>query len=73
MATINLNINGKKQTVDANAKTLVLWVLRDHLNLVGKTAARYSLYLLPLTVSVLLTFATGNGTFKNYPVMKKGV
>jgi len=35
MATINLNINGKKQVVDVDPKTPMLWVLRDHLNLVG--------------------------------------
>ena len=35
MATINLNVNGKQQTVDVDPKTPVLWVLRDHLNLVG--------------------------------------
>lgn len=35
MATIQLNINGKKQTVNVDPKTPVLWVLRDHLNLVG--------------------------------------
>ncbi|MDX2249245.1 MAG: (2Fe-2S)-binding protein [Bacteroidia bacterium] len=35
MATINLNINGKQQTVDIDPKTPVLWVLREHLNLVG--------------------------------------
>lgn len=35
MATINLKINGKKQTVDVNPNTPVLWVLRDHLDLVG--------------------------------------
>jgi len=35
MATINLNINGKKQVVEVDPKTPVLWVLRDHLNLVG--------------------------------------
>ena len=35
MAKINLNINGKKQVVDVDPKTHVLWVLRDHLNLVG--------------------------------------
>jgi len=35
MAAINLNINGKQQTVDVDPKTPVLWVLRDHLNLVG--------------------------------------
>jgi isoquinoline 1-oxidoreductase alpha subunit len=35
MATINLNINDKKQVVDVDPKTPLLWVLRDHLNLVG--------------------------------------
>lgn len=35
MAAINLNVNGKKQTVEVDPKTPMLWVLRDHLNLVG--------------------------------------
>lgn len=35
MATFNLTVNGKKQTVEVDATTPVLWVLRDHLNLVG--------------------------------------
>jgi aerobic-type carbon monoxide dehydrogenase small subunit (CoxS/CutS family) len=35
MATINLNVNGTKQSVNVDPKTPVLWVLRDHLNLVG--------------------------------------
>jgi isoquinoline 1-oxidoreductase subunit alpha len=35
MATITLTVNGKNQTVDVDPKTPVLWVLRDHLNLVG--------------------------------------
>lgn len=35
MATFNLNVNGKKQAVDVDPKTPMLWVLRDHLNLVG--------------------------------------
>jgi aerobic-type carbon monoxide dehydrogenase small subunit (CoxS/CutS family) len=35
MATINLTINGKQQAVNVDPKTPVLWVLRDHLNLVG--------------------------------------
>jgi len=34
MATI-LNINGKKETVDAAAGTPLLWVLRDHLKMTG--------------------------------------
>jgi len=35
MAKINLNINGKDQVVDVDPKTPLLWVLRDHLDLVG--------------------------------------
>lgn len=35
MATINLNINGKEQKVDVDPATPILWVLRDHLHLVG--------------------------------------
>lgn len=35
MASINLNVNGKKQGVDVDPKTPMLWVLREHLNLVG--------------------------------------
>ena len=35
MAIFNLNINGKKQQVDVDADTPMLWVLRDHLDLVG--------------------------------------
>ncbi|MBX2916601.1 MAG: (2Fe-2S)-binding protein [Cyclobacteriaceae bacterium] len=35
MTTFNLTVNGKKQTVEVDATTPVLWVLRDHLNLVG--------------------------------------
>ena len=35
MAAINLNVNGKKQTVNVEPATPVLWVLRDHLDLVG--------------------------------------
>ncbi len=35
MAALNLNVNGKKQIVDVDPNTPVLWVLRDHLNLVG--------------------------------------
>lgn len=35
MAAITLNVNGKQQTVDVDPKTPVLWVLREHLNLVG--------------------------------------
>lgn len=35
MAAINLTVNGKQQTVDVDPKTPVLWVLREHLNLVG--------------------------------------
>jgi len=35
MATINLNVNGQSQSVDVDPSTPVLWVLRDHLDLVG--------------------------------------
>lgn len=35
MTTFNLNINGKKQQVDVDPATPILWVLRDHLGLVG--------------------------------------
>ena len=35
MAIYNLNINGKMQQVDVDPATPMLWVLRDHLNLVG--------------------------------------
>ena len=35
MAVINLNINGKKLSLDVDPKTPLLWILRDHLDLVG--------------------------------------
>ena len=35
MAEFSLSINGKKQKVDVDPSTPLLWVLRDHLNLVG--------------------------------------
>lgn len=35
MANFNLKINGKNQEVEVDASTPVLWVLRDHLKLVG--------------------------------------
>ena len=35
MAIFNLNINGKKQQLDVDPATPLLWVLRDHLGLVG--------------------------------------
>lgn len=35
MATLNLKVNNKNYTVDVDPNTPVLWVLRDHLNLVG--------------------------------------
>ena len=35
MAVFNLSINGKNTTVDLDPKTPLLWVLRDHLDLVG--------------------------------------
>ncbi len=35
MATFNLKINGEKHQVDVDPSTPTLWVLRDHLNLLG--------------------------------------
>lgn len=35
MASFNLKVNGKKHQVDVDPSTPILWVLRDHLNLVG--------------------------------------
>ena len=35
MAKFNLKINGKEFQVDVDPSTPMLWVLRDHLNLVG--------------------------------------
>lgn len=35
MATITLNVNGKKRSVEADPRTPLLWILRDHLDLVG--------------------------------------
>ena len=35
MAVFNLKVNGKKVSVDVDADTPLLWVLRDELNLVG--------------------------------------
>ncbi len=35
MATFTLNINGKTEQVDVDPSTPILWVLRDHLDLVG--------------------------------------
>jgi aerobic-type carbon monoxide dehydrogenase small subunit (CoxS/CutS family) len=35
MAVISLTVNGKKQTVDVDPKTPLLWVLREHLKLAG--------------------------------------
>ena len=35
METFNLKINGATHTVEADPNTPLLWVLRDHLNMVG--------------------------------------
>lgn len=35
MATFNLNINGASHEVDVDPTTPILWVLRDHMKLVG--------------------------------------
>jgi len=35
MATFNLKINGANKTIDVDPTTPLLWVLRDHLDMVG--------------------------------------
>ena len=35
MPTYNLKINGKTRTVEADSDTPLLWILRDHVDLVG--------------------------------------
>jgi len=35
MAVITLNVNGKRRQVDVDPQTPLLWVLRDHLDLIG--------------------------------------
>lgn len=35
MASYSLTINGEKKTIDVDPTTPLLWVLRDHLNMVG--------------------------------------
>lgn len=35
MALYQLNVNGKQHNVEVDSATPILWVLRDHLNLVG--------------------------------------
>ena len=35
MANINITINGKQHQVDVDPQTPILWVLRDHLQMVG--------------------------------------
>ncbi|MDX1327405.1 MAG: (2Fe-2S)-binding protein, partial [Arenibacter sp.] len=35
MPTINITVNGTPQSIDVAGDTPLLWVLRDHLNLVG--------------------------------------
>jgi len=35
MSIFNINVNGQRQQVDVTPDTPVLWVLREHLNLVG--------------------------------------
>lgn len=35
MPVFNLNVNGRNHQVDVDSDTPILWVLRDHLNLVG--------------------------------------
>jgi len=35
MSNFKLSINGKNKEVEADPKTPILWILRDHLDLVG--------------------------------------
>ncbi|MGK0174438.1 MAG: hypothetical protein ACI9AT_000818, partial [Ulvibacter sp.] len=35
MSTFQLNVNGKTQSIEADSDTPLLWVLRDHIDLVG--------------------------------------
>lgn len=35
MASFTLQVNGKKHSIDVDPTTPMLWVLRDHLNLIG--------------------------------------
>ena len=35
MASFNLKVNGKEHQIDVDPSTPILWVLRDHLDLVG--------------------------------------
>jgi aerobic-type carbon monoxide dehydrogenase small subunit (CoxS/CutS family) len=35
MAVVNLTVNGKKVSIDVDPRTPLLWVLREHLKLVG--------------------------------------
>lgn len=35
MATFNLNVNGQQHQIEADPDTPVLWVIRDHIGLVG--------------------------------------
>ena len=35
MATFHLNVNGKTKQIDVDPATPILWVLRDHLQMVG--------------------------------------
>jgi len=35
MATVNIKVNGKQHSLEIDPSTPLLWVLRDHLNLVG--------------------------------------
>jgi len=35
MSTFNISVNGKSHTIDVDPSTPMLWVIRDHLNLMG--------------------------------------
>ena len=64
MAVINLNVNGKKQVVDVDPKTPMLWILRDHLNLVAlNTGAELQRAEHVLYTSRILPFAPASYPF----------
>ena len=48
MPTYNLQINGQQHTVAVDTDTPLLWVLRDHLNMVGTKYGVVSLSVEPV-------------------------
>ena len=75
MAKINLDINGKKKVVDVDPNTPVLWVLRDHLNLVGTKfgcgMAQYGACTIHLEGNAVRSFVLSVSAVENKPVTTK--